>query len=59
VLVVTHDNRIFPQADRILTMVDGRIRPERIAAPHTARSATPFSVDIEELTACLTAATGN
>ncbi|MFO1095758.1 MAG: ABC transporter ATP-binding protein [Planctomycetaceae bacterium] len=33
VIVVTHDNRIFPQADRILTMVDGQIRQERSVSP--------------------------
>jgi putative ABC transport system ATP-binding protein len=33
-LMVTHDNRILGLADRILTMVDGRIvRDERPAAP--------------------------
>ncbi|MAG94868.1 MAG: ABC transporter ATP-binding protein [Planctomycetaceae bacterium] len=29
-VVVTHDNRIFPLADRILTLVDGRIESESI-----------------------------
>ena len=59
VLVVTHDNRIFPQADRILTMADGRIRPERMAPPHSVRSAPPPSIDVEELAACLAGATGD
>ncbi|MBL8851951.1 MAG: ABC transporter ATP-binding protein [Planctomycetaceae bacterium] len=59
VLVVTHDNRIFSQADRILTMADGRIRPERVAPPHSNRSTPQLAVDVAELTACLTAATGN
>ncbi len=30
VIVVTHDNRIFPYADRIFTMSDGRIEKEEI-----------------------------
>ena len=40
VIVVTHDNRIFSQADRILTMVDGRIRAERVPP----RSAGPVEL---------------
>lgn len=57
-IVVTHDNRIFPQADRILTMVDGRIRPERVAPPHAGRSAYPLSIEAEEQAACVAAASG-
>lgn len=34
VIVVTHDNRIFPMADRILTLIDGRIDQE--TTPHTS-----------------------
>jgi putative ABC transport system ATP-binding protein len=59
VIVVTHDNRIFPQADRILTMVDGQIRQERVIPPHTGRNSPIFSVDVEELAACLVAAQGD
>lgn len=58
-VVVTHDNRIFPQADRILTMVDGRIRPERVAPPHGARATFPYSIEAEELAACAAAASGD
>lgn len=36
VLVVTHDPRIFPMADRILTLVDGQIaQSDAAAAPNT------------------------
>jgi putative ABC transport system ATP-binding protein len=34
VIIVTHDNRIFPLADRILSMEDGRIVTDGPAASH-------------------------
>jgi ABC-type lipoprotein export system ATPase subunit len=34
VLVVTHDNRIFPFADRIVHMSDGRIESDQINGGH-------------------------
>ena len=33
VLIVTHDNRVFDFADRILSMEDGRIVDTRICVP--------------------------
>lgn len=38
VLVVTHDNRIYRYADRILAMEDGRIVGDRITQTHTEGS---------------------
>ena len=39
VLIVTHDNRIFPLADRIITMEDGRITHDGATPPHEDTSA--------------------
>jgi putative ABC transport system ATP-binding protein len=36
VIIVTHDNRIFPLADRILSMEDGRIVADGPASAHAA-----------------------
>jgi putative ABC transport system ATP-binding protein len=36
VLIVTHDNRIFPLADRIIGMEDGRITHDGATAPDEA-----------------------
>jgi putative ABC transport system ATP-binding protein len=36
VIIVTHDNRIFPLADRILSMEDGRIVADGPASGHAA-----------------------
>jgi lipoprotein-releasing system ATP-binding protein len=33
-LVVTHDPRIAASCDRVIEMVDGRIRSDRANAPH-------------------------
>ena len=57
-IVVTHDNRIFPQADRILTMVDGRIQHEQIAPPRIRTRAAFASADDEELAVCVAATSG-
>jgi putative ABC transport system ATP-binding protein len=38
VLIVTHDNRIFPLADRIIGMEDGRITHDGATAPEEAHS---------------------
>jgi putative ABC transport system ATP-binding protein len=45
VVVVTHDNRIYPLADRILTLVDGRIvSPPGTETTHPDRSAISCSI---------------
>jgi putative ABC transport system ATP-binding protein len=38
ILIVTHDNRIFPFADRILRMDDGRIVDVEVVDPDTGRA---------------------
>jgi putative ABC transport system ATP-binding protein len=57
-IVVTHDSRIFPQADRILTLVDGRIQSERVALSRIRRGAMMASADDEERAACVAAGSG-
>ena len=43
VIVVTHDSRIYPMADRILKIADGRIVEEQPAGHATKRVVEPFS----------------
>lgn len=58
-IIVTHDNRIFPQADRILTMVDGRIQEQRPELPRARNRAAFASMDDEELAVCVAALSGD
>ena len=58
VIVVTHDNRIFPLADRILTMVDGRIRQETSPPLPAVSRGRASPIEHKELNARLLAAYG-
>ena len=43
VIVVTHDSRIYPMADRILKIADGRVVEDQPAGQATAPVVAPFS----------------
>jgi putative ABC transport system ATP-binding protein len=38
VVIVTHDDRILPYADRIVHIADGKISNAEIPAPHHSRA---------------------
>ena len=43
VIVVTHDSRIYPMADRILKIADGRVVADQSAGLATKNAVSPFS----------------
>ncbi len=52
VVIVTHDPRTYPFADRILSLNEGRIASNQNAPPRTSQPATRQSAKLEEL-ACV------
>jgi putative ABC transport system ATP-binding protein len=50
-VVVSHDNRVLPYADRVFHLTDGRLEPDCVAAPHEGtRFPEPLSAEDAELT---------